>query len=507
MSDDDNRIQREFEAVIEQAYVLSADVGKEVEAVLRAGLEEPLSKGEVVRLLSKVLDVVRRNAEVDGDRATLSKLEGGTEAVVNRVIEARARLTEDVAQPHGRKERLGLEPRSGISPGPVKPSPVFHGREVPMWSGFVRVFDIDLWDGNDRLEIHLNQFRKETAREPMGQEILDFMLSKLKLPGLMEEDEFEIVNLARSVATNGVRKPPILDLDGTLLDGNRRLAACHYILANDEFTTAQKMNAESIFVWQLTEHATDDDRNAVVVSLNFEPDCKQDWPEYVKARKVAEAWEAALVLEPHPPGTRRQADLKRELSQKFALGPVTTTVNRYLKMVSWADGFEDYHVNEKRRNEFQVKHQANRYFQYFDELAKGERQGVAHVLRHDDAFRKTVFDLLFQDKFRNWKQIRDLKHIHENEEAREELRKARDVDSVDAAEEHLENAVDIARTRRAEARTLGANTRIESFVKWLEELPVKAFRDQIKPENLRGLLRALRLVERQSAAVLGDEAS
>jgi len=301
-----------------------------------------------------------------------------------------------------------------------------------------------------------------------------------------------------------VRKPPILDTDGTLLDGNRRVAACHLVLNSDEFDAEQKRRAEYIYVWQLTEHATDEDRDAVVVSLNFESDCKQDWPEYVKARKVYEDWQAMLALEPRA-GSARQAEMKRALSKKFALGPDAGVVNRYLKMVEWTIDFEEYHINDRKRDTYEVKHRANRYFQYFDELAKGEQSGVARVLKDDDNYRHLVFDLLFQGKFRNWRQIRDLKFTYENEEALDQLRQARDTPDMDKAEECIDNAVSIARTKRADNRALGANSRIEVFVKWLEELPDKAFRDQIKPENLRRLLKALKLVERQATTVLQGE--
>ncbi|MEA5515784.1 hypothetical protein [Nodularia sp. UHCC 0506] len=63
-----------------------------------------------------------------------------------------------------------------------------------------------------------------------------------------------------------------------------------------QFDSEQKRRAEYIPVWQITEHATNDDRNAVVVSLNFESDCKLDWSDYIKARKVYEEWQAMLAL-------------------------------------------------------------------------------------------------------------------------------------------------------------------------------------------------------------------
>jgi hypothetical protein len=212
-----------------------------------------------------------------------------------------------------------------------------------------------------------------------------------------------------------------------------------------------------------------------------------------------------LAVQPRTPGPAEQAQMKRELSERFALGPNTAAVNRYIKMVGWALDFEEHHTVTRRRDPYEVQHRASRYFQYFDELAKGERSGgVAAKLRQDDALRELVFDLLFEGKFRNWRQIRDLKYVPEDADALDELRKAREVSDLTEAQEHLDDAISIARTRRAEVRSVGANSRIEVFVDWLEQVPPKAFRDQIRPENLRRLLRALRLIGPMAEEVLGE---
>jgi hypothetical protein len=366
-----------------------------------------------------------------------------------------------------------------------------------MRCGFVKTTDVRLWEGNERLDIHLGQFRQKYNRQPSSDELLDILQSRLPLPGVAEGDQFKIQDLARSIAANGVQRPPIIDLDGTLLDGNRRVAACYYILNSGEFDAEQTRRVEYIFVWQLSEYADADDRRAVVVALNFEPDYKQEWPDYVRARKVYESWEALLAAEPRGrPGQRRQAELKRQLAKDYAIS--TDRVSRYLKMIEWANPFEDYHIVEKGRDPFEVKHKATEYFQYFDEMSKGEAGGVAYALQ-DDAFRHLVFDLLFSGKFRSYTQIRKLRHVHDNEEAKTVLRKARDEADVDTAQDIVDSGLTIADIKRAEARTMGANTRIETFVKWLEELPAKAFRDDITSQNLHRLLRALELVRPYAA--------
>ena len=491
------KIQTEFETVIKSAYTISEDLGREVEGILKDGREHPLNAEEAFILLNKVINVLKTNASARGDKTTVAELEVDIEDVLKRILGDRSVAS---AQPPAAAKQVFLRERNGIKPAPIFPRPTFHEREIAMNGGFIRTSDIELWNENVRLDVHLGQFQQQHGRKPNHQETLDIMLGLLPLPGVDEEDQFEIIQLARSISNNGVRKPPIIDMDGTVLDGNRRLSACNYILNSDEFDSEQKKRAEYIYVWQLTEHATADERNAVIVSLNFEPDCKEDWPEYVKAKKVHEAWETMLALETRIPSTQRVRELKRDLSKKFGYGPNPDRVNRYLKMVEWADEFEEYHKNVKHEPEFEVKHRASKYFQYFEELSKGTNPGgVAHTLNQDEGLKHLVFDLLYQGKIENWNWIRNLRYS--NDEVRENLIRARDESDRERGAELVEDTLTEARNRNRESRTVGANTRIDVFVKWLEDLPISAFRDDIRPDNLQRLLRALELVKVQAAAV------
>lgn len=494
-------MQKEFEAFIEIARRISADVGKEVELVLKEGRIRPLSRSEARTMLSKVITTLRDNGKKRGDVMLASTLEGDINNLVEQLVEVGAERADSPTT----TKRVELLTFKGVKPIPISPRPFFHGREVAMTGGYVKVSDIVLWDRNERLEIHLGQFAQQHGRAPNPAELLDIMLSKMPLPGLSGSDQFLIVELARSIAGNGVRKPPVIDVDGTLLDGNRRIAACYYILSSDEFNREQKERAQYVYVWQLTEHTTQDDRDAVIVSLNFESDCKVPWPVYIRCRRVYEEWQAVLALEMTRPNAQRQAQLKRQISEKFALGPDTSTVNRYIKMAEGAIDFEDHHINQRKLPEFEVKHRANEYIEWFDELAKGStNEGVAYVLEQDPGFKHLVYELMYDGKFQNFRQIRELKKIYENQEASELLGKARKEDDPELAEEHLKNAMSIARTKTVEQRELGANTRIETFVEFLEELPPKAFRDRIKTENLQKLLAALRLVEPIVQSVIAE---
>lgn len=498
-----DQIANEFRQLIEAAKELTSDDGPDLDELLTEGLTNPLDPETAAELLGRATEMIRARAAARGDRKTADALSEGAAQLIALAAAAKERVRMMMpATRSGMVKRQTihlLEKHNGVGRGPVVPRPVFHETEVPMEGGFIRTRDIKLWRENERLEIHVQQYQARHGRQPSSEEMLGIMLGQMALEGATKGDEFEIRTLARSIAANGVRKPPIIDVDGTLLDGNRRVAACYSILADTsgEFTPDEKKRAEHIYVWQLLPHATDDDRTKVIVSLNFESDYKKEWPEYIKARKVYQDWEAWLNLENPRPSSKRQTEMKRELSKKYALGPDTSIVNRYLKMIKWTNEFEDHHINFKKRDLFEVKHKANHYFQYFDEIGKGENTqgGVAWWLTQDDKLKMIVFDLLFDGKIENWRQIRDIRHIAASEEAREALGKAHAELDVETAQDHVETAITIANTKRAGMRSIGANTRIESFAAWLDEVPPRTLRDEVKPDNLKALLRALKTVE------------
>jgi hypothetical protein len=498
------KIEKTFLSVIEEAYKISLDAGKQVEKMLEQGIQNPLGIDEERKLLKKAIAFMRTSAEKRGDSVAMENLNGDVDEIVDGILSNRRGNTAKNNGATTKKKRVELVARNGVQPGPVKPIRRFHMREVPMNCGYVKTTDINLWEDNVRLDIHLGQFKNKFGRDPESNELLELMLSNIKLPGIGKNDEFEIAALAESIAINGVRVPPIIDIDGTLLDGNRRVTACYYILNSEDFDSDQKRKVEYLFVHQLTEHATDEDRESVIVSLNFEDDLKKSWPEYVKARKVYDEWQAMVATEPRRPSPQHEREMKRALSAKFALGPKIDKVNRYIKMVEWATSFEDYLVVEQDIEEYEVKHKANEKFQYFDELSKGavSEGGVAYTLDRDEKLKKLVFDLLFQDKIKNWDLIRDLKYV--GMEDRDQLAKALDMPAEDETRDYVEKILTDARDRSKEARVVGANQRIKTFVAFLKKLPIGSFSDpnEISTESLQNLLDGLRLAEKLARPAL-----
>ena len=512
-----DEIKNSLAELLRSAEAMSSDVSVTVEEILREGLENPLAPDEVRALLTRVLEMVRKGATSRGDQGTVELLDREAETLIERVEEIRVQLSagdeiggsgNQVPEPsewrearNSNRSRLRLQSYDRIHPRPVLPMPVFHERPVAVMEGFARTRDIELWDRNERLDIHLNQFQQKFGRGPDAGEVMAIMKGEMPLPGIEGTDQFAISALAKSIAVNGVRKPPIIDVDGKLLDGNRRVTACYHILEDDrgDFTPEEKQRAEWLKVWQLTEHATDQDRDAVIVSLNFEPDFKQDWPEYVKAQKVHAQWETLLALEPRAsPSRARLREIRKEIARRFALA--TDEVSRYISMVGLAREFEDYHVIERSKDPYATKHRASEWFQYFDELNKGKSAGgVNWSLNQSDSFKHLVFDVLYDGKFKNWRQIRDLKYVYENEDAVDVLKKARKETDVEAAQDDVDDAISIARMGRAEQRQTGANTKIRVFTEWFLGLPVKAFDPNesgcVTKENLRRLRSTLKHVE------------
>jgi hypothetical protein len=496
----DEAFQRDFEAVITEAHRISADVGREVERILKAGRENPLSRSQAVKLLTTVIETLQATGK---KRGRIPKgLEGDVKTLVARIIKSRERLeskddrngtpTEDDTV--GSAERLELASMNGVKAGTLHPTPWFHETKVPMLHGYVRTGDMVLWDRNDRLDIHVRQFQQEYGRDPDGDELLKLMQSKLGLPGA-EEDEFQIVKLANSIAVNGVRKPPVLDVNGTPLDGNRRIAACQLILNSKEFDAEQKKRVENLYVWKLTEHATADDRRAVVVSLNFEDDCKEEWRAYIKARKVYEDWQAMLLREPGA-GTERIRQMQAELSKRYAFGSDTSQVKRYIKMYELAEEYKEFHIAERDRDEFEVEHATDRDFEYFDELSKGARGGVAYMLEQDEALKHIVYDLLYNKKFSSWKVVRDIKYA--DDEVKAGLKQAWETepktkDDLEEVQDFVERVLVAGRNRSKENRVGNANIWINTFVKRLRGVPIETLQDELEPITKARLREALQI--------------
>lgn len=462
---------------------------------LRVAATTPISADEADRLLDETLAGLELRATQRGDAALAAHLRDNGEAVRLEVNRTRREIA---AREAGSRPQMLLQTRGEFKVQRVLPPPTLNGREIRAWLGFVRVDAIELWDENSRLNVHIDQFTDANRRKPNGQELLDIMLSKMELLGLeSKDDEFRIKELAESIAKNGVRVPPILDRHGSLIDGNRRVAACRYVLDTDHFTRDEKQRAEWIPAWQLDEFSDEDDAHHVVLALNFPEDPKIRWPKYVRAGAVVAELRKRALLEPSM-DERREKALKREIALYF--GIKTAEVTAYEKMIGVAEQFEEYHVDDRGRDEHEVKHKAMKYFEYFDELSKGGEKGVYFALQQNDDLRRVVFDLLLQDKFTRFSQIRHLKHLPQSPDGMTALQQARDTaaatpEALVDLKEHVDEVLTSAAAAAKERRELDPNTRIENFVRWLKAVPLETLPEKVEMPNLLALQEALQMAE------------
>jgi hypothetical protein len=483
--------------VLEEFVWLTADDRADLNQAAIESNGAALTPEQELSLLTRIIKVLRAAALHAGDDRMAASLTGDAREVAQRIISKHGSPVDRRSSQRAQQatEIFELIAKGGIEPAPVRPTPIFHGRPVPMVGGFARVRDLELWPENVRLEIHLDHFREQHGRAPDKDELLAIIQGKLVMPGLVksDDDEFEVGKLARSIAANGVQRPPILDVDGTLLEGNRRLAACYQILDSVEFNSEEKARAEFVFVWRLTKHATDEDREAVIVASNFEPDYKKQWDDYIRAKKIYSEWEARLELEPTAT-PRRQGEIKKELAHRFGLGPDATVVTRFIKMMEWANEFELFETAERKRDIHAIRHQANRYFQYFDEMAKGVNPGgVAWTLGQDEALKHIAFDLMYEGKLASWMPIRGLKYVPSSAQSRSLLEDALAEPDIETAQDLVEAAIKIARPIPGAGRG-DPNPRIEDFVNFLMALPLSAFKTKVTPESRVLLEKALEYV-------------
>ena len=359
------------------------------------------------------------------------------------------------ATPAGGESFGGLvfHEKNGLKRRPVVPIPTFNGQPIALHEGYVDVTTLPLWIGNHRVELYVDEFRTLNGRDPDAEELLSIMHGKLALPSQDGTDPFRLRDLAASIARKGVERAPIVTWEGEPKDGNRRIAASRLILADPNASFETKERARWIRVWQAPDGTTNDQFEAIVVALNFEPEHKEPWPEYVKARRVVERYR---VLRDEIPGnlssSSRQLGLRRQVADMFAIEH--KDVKRYLEMVKWAEDFEEYHVTERGLDEAAVRYKANDIFQWFYEVQAGRGPDkLVQKIEQDEALRAIAYDLMY-DVLDSGLQVRNLHKVVADEEALGYLKKAHDETDPDEALKFVDIAIAEAQ-KNSPTRKLG----------------------------------------------------
>ncbi|MHB1844815.1 MAG: hypothetical protein ACYCWW_08295 [Deltaproteobacteria bacterium] len=471
------RLAEGLETLIEQAETLSADYSDVVQDAVRAAKDEPLDDHEARELFVRILTILRTTGR-DLDAGVSDRLAGqirteAAELVASRRARSATPATSKSAEIAVRGG-LTFHSRFGLTPRAVLPVPSFNGQPLMLTEGYVDVTTLPLWMDNHRVQLHVTEFREINHRDPEPQELLDLMHGSLPLPSLDDKDPFKLKGLAASIARKGVERAPICTWEGEPKDGNRRIAASRMVLEDPAATPEQKDRARWIRVWQAPEGTTEDQFEAIVVALNFEPDHKEDWPEYVKARLVVDRYRTLLEDVRVGLTEKRKLELRKQVADQFAI--THTEVKRYLEMLLWADDFEDYHTTDREQDPAAVRYKANDIFQWFYEVQAGRGQDkiVAKVLQ-DEALRAVVYDLMY-DVLDSGLQVRNLHKVVADEAALDLLKRAHEEPNRDQALKFVDAAIAEA-AKNSPTKKLGFEQFLRSTVDRLGSAPPDQWRN------------------------------
>ena len=360
-----------------------------------------------------------------------------------------------------------------------KPKPqikqrLYNGRKINVWEGKVKVSSIHGWVDNPRIELEKKKYLSNVGgRELIQDEIFDLMKN---------DPEVKLKQLRDDIIKNGLREPLALSFMGKLLDGNRRFFAVKYALEGMPLSDPNRQDLETLEVHVLSEDATEEDEQNVLVEENFSASLKIEWPAYVKAVKVFEAHEDGLSLD--------------DISRKFSWAK--TRIKETLKIHEIIQEFiiyatADIDPSDDTGGGFGLSEQeaetvAAKNYQYFNEAQKS----FFDQLKTDIDFKIQFFKWIYQSKFSSFPEVRVAYKAWQHPEAKAALLQP-DPTAAKAAKAILDYNSRVIRSGEE------ANGRIDTFVKFLKELTANDIK-QLPETSRNNLQQALELVIKLSKA-------
>jgi hypothetical protein len=500
---DRDTLADDLRALFDEVQVLCGGLDDDLPDQI-AAIDDQFTDDELHTLLTTVLVLIRAGGEATAaDRVRIAgQVRSAIESAVARRHEAEEWAEAFPAAPDeeagpasatdDERTHLPLFEYDGFQVRGVQPLPTFLGRTIALQEGFANTSEVAFWEKNRRLDIDLENFRRREGREPDRDELKNLLWPT---GSTAKGDPYKIAALADDIAARGVMTPPVIDYWGTAWDGNRRLAACLYVIASSEYDEAQKERARKVRVWQTDQHATKDQIEAIVTSLNFGEDFKLPWPEYVRARQVYDAYVDLRDIEAsrRTLTDRDETRIRKRVADKF--GIKTHEVTRYCKMVTWALEFEDFH-REQERDENEISTRTSELFQYFFELDAGRGEDkLASRFEGDPAFRAIVFDLMFDGKIRSFPQVRELRRAYDTPQALDLLKEAHSEPSRAIGQEKVSDAIFLARRKSTEVRQAGRADELGRVAKWLKEEATLSVLEKVDVDVLRDFRDAARAVD------------
>ena len=369
----------------------------------------------------------------------------------------------------------------GVAPDPTTmPRHVkrrFHGREVPLWFGYVHVDDVEGYVENLRLRFYLKRWQSKGGngpRVPTTDEVYRIMVDADADEKRESARPFHIERIADSILRNSVREPIILYYrDNTrteLWDGNRRFYGTKHIMKEDRASyvdARDRVQWLPAYVFIASGDNCQDDliKHDILVECNFVDPEQIAWPAYVKAEQVYNQYQQRVAPDPSDPVLSRE--VKAELADEYGLKG-WRRADRWIKMYDLALQFKEYHEEEQEQDPTVTDLLIQERFEYFDELSK---PGVFGSLSKDPDARDEVFDWMWDGKFKAWADVRSVPKILADSVARAQANEP-DQDAVKRAIATV-IANDPARTKDKTA----ANDRIKQFGIWLDSFKREEYKD------------------------------
>lgn len=354
----------------------------------------------------------------------------------------------------------------------------YNGRELSIWKGRAKMSEIVGWAENPRIELAKRHLQQVVGTRPLSQDELYDLMKKDK--------EVELDELRDNIMKNGLRDPITLSFTGKLLDGNRRFFAMRYILETLPASHPNRQDYENIDAYILTEEATEDDEQRVLVEENFSPSLKIEWPDYIKARRVVDAHEAGMAAE--------------DIAEKFNWG--TSKVKDTIKINQIISNFLTFATAPEDKNdplggglgltEHQAETIAAKNYQYFNEAKKS----FFDELQRDLEFAAQFFRWIMEEKFSSFPDVRIAYSAWKDPQVRAVICSPQPGAAKEAR-------TTLEYNNRVVQSGAEAGGRIDAFVKFLRSLKADQIRS-LPPTARESLQEALTLIEKMSKAASSD---
>ena len=363
-------------------------------------------------------------------------------------------------------------------PKPQIKQRLYNGRKILVWEGRIKIELIQAWVENPRIELEKKKYLSKVGqREITDDEIFTLMKN---------DSDVKLKDLRDDIIKNGLREPLTLSFSAKLLDGNRRFFAIKYALEGMAQTDPNRQDLETVDVHVLSEIATEEDEQNVLVEENFSASLKIEWPDYVKARKVINAYEGdCLTID--------------QLSSKFSWAK--SKIKETIKIHEIITDFIVYatsgidHSDETGGglglSEQEAEALAAKNYQFFNEAQKS----FYDSLKSDIDFKIQFFKWIAESKFSSFPEVRIAYKVWQHPEAKSII-----LQPDPAAAKSAKAILDYdSRVVRSDAE---AEARIENFVKFLKELTAGEFQKipsqtALKLEAALGLVIKLRQAANQ----------